>query len=200
MGGITFNVIVGAMFYHPVSQHMKRVKKEKPEDSEQSPTKSRKEPIDIPKNAESQPLAIQMSPSPQQVAASQPISIPSAPDQQCHPQKTLFYFEGSPDQEGGDWITAQSASFLGPSIDKASVENSPSPLALREVIEQQENDGKKLDWDFFSTLPPAKQRLLRLSLRPTQNQAVAAALQGNTNAQPSLSRSFSSNVSLSSFR
>ena len=151
-------------------------------------------------------MAIQVTPSPQQVAASQPISIPTPnSDQQCHPQKMMFYFEGSPDQEAGEWITAQSASFLGPSIDKASVENSPSPLALREVLEQQQQQAdadpaKKLDWDFFSTLPPAKQRLLRLSLRPAQNQAVTAALQGGAGVQPSLSRSFSSNVSLSSFR
>ncbi|XP_059490944.1 uncharacterized protein LOC132205707 [Neocloeon triangulifer] len=190
MGGITFNVLVGAMFYHPVKEHMKRVKKEKPEKAEK----------DLVATKVTQPVAIERSCSPQQVAASQPISIPAAggDGQSCHPQ--MFYFEGSPEQETGDWMAAQSASFLGPSIDKASVENSPSPLALREVLEQQDGGGgKKLDWDFFSTLPPAKQRLLRLSLRPVQNQAVAAAI-GTSNVQPTLSRSFSSNVSLSSFR
>ncbi|CAB3368238.1 Hypothetical predicted protein [Cloeon dipterum] len=199
MGGITFNVIVGALFYHPVKEHMKRVKKERPESEQDETTDA----VAIQGNLETKPLAIQaVASSPQQLAVSQPISIPSIPNeaQSCHPQM-LFYFEGSPEQDNGDWMAAQSASFLGPNIDKASVENSPSPLALRDVIEQQQgHEGKKLDWDFFSTLPPAKQRLLRLSLRPVHNQAVSATISGSSNLQHSLSRSFSSNVSLSSFR
>jgi hypothetical protein len=214
MGGITFNVWVGAMFYHPVERHMRRVRKQgcspPPPPRIESPTTTPTTTSPI-----ASPLAIEgvKIPSPQ-MAMSQPITIPSNGDiQQSHlPKDFMFYFgDGSPEHDAEyekRWLAAQSSSFIGPNIDKASLEKSPSPLALRDVLENSKIDaaarllanGDKKNWDVFSTLPASTQRVLRLSMRPNQSQAVAAALQKSNTGPGQLSRSFSSNVSLSSFR